>query len=217
MRYVAGLGLASAVSLGLVLVSSLAAHQFLYPYLIWNLFLAWLPLLLAYWLVQVLRRKLWSSWEALAITIAWLAFLPNSFYMVSDFIHLNELSARQLLVGSVTFTAFVFTGLCLGVTSLYLVHREFLKRVSGRTAAMIAGLLLLISSVAIYVGRDLRWNSWDVVFNPFGLLFDVSDRLLHPSQYPQALAVILPFFLLLSTIYYVAWQIVAVAQTQKKS
>ena len=201
-----GLVAASVVSLGLVVVTSLAANELVYPFLIWNLFLAWLPLALAYRLWLVLQHKLWSSWEALLVTIAWLVLLPNSFYMVSDFIHLPELPASQLLLGTITIMAFVFTGVCLGVTSLYLIHREFLKRVSVRTAAGLIGGLLLIASVAMYVGRDLRWNSWDVIVNPFGLLFDLSDRLLHPDQYAAALGAILPFFVLLATIYYVAWQ-----------
>ena len=205
-RYGVGLGIATVVCLGLVATSSVAFSGVVYPYLVWNLFLAWLPLLLAVLLVRILRDKLWSSWQAIVVTVAWLALLPNSFYMVSDFIHLAELGPEQILLGAVTFASFVFTGLCLGVTSLYLVHREFLRRVSPRASASIVGVLLFMVSVAIYIGRDLRWNSWDVVLNPFGLLFDLSDRLLHPSQYGQVLSVVVPFLALLATIYYVAWQ-----------
>ena len=59
--------------------------------------------------------------------------------------------------------------------------------------------------MAIYIGRDLRWNSWDVVADPAGVLFDLSSRLLHPGQYGPMLAVILPFFVLLCSLYGVAW------------
>jgi uncharacterized membrane protein len=210
-----GLGVASLTSLGLLTASSIVEGELMYPFLVWNLFLAWLPLILAVWLVTVLKRKLWSSWEAIIISIAWLALLPNSFYMVSDFIHLNELSSSQILLGAVTFTAFAFASLCLGVTSLYLVHREFLKRVSSRSAALLVGALLLIASIAIYIGRDLRWNSWDVVVNPAGLLFDLSDRLLHPSQYGSVLSVVLPFFVLLATVYFVAVCFVRAMQAER--
>jgi len=214
-RYLFGLGVATLMSLGFVVASSMSVNELTYPYLVWNLFLAWLPLVFAIWLRHILSYKLWSSWEAVIVTCVWLALLPNSFYMVSDFIHLAELTPDQVLLGAVTFTSFVFTGLCLGVSSLYLVHREFLKRVSGRAAAGIVAALLFVASVAIYVGRDLRWNSWDVILNPFGLLFDLSDRLLHPSQYGQVLSVVLPFFVLLTVIYYVAWQMIAPRRSTK--
>lgn len=211
-QFVVGLLLATAVSGGLLAAEWVAYGELVHQYLLWNLFLAWLPFGLALWLHAVLRRKLWSSWEALLVTIAWVVFLPNSFYMVSDFIHLNELATDQVLFGAVTFTSFVFTSLCLGISSLYIVHRELLRRARARMATIMVGVLLLVASAAIYVGRDLRWNSWDVVINPFGLLFDVSERLLHPSQYGQALAVILPFFALLVMMYFVVWQAIHAVQ-----
>jgi len=116
------------------------------------------------------------------------------------------LSEDQILFSAITFTAFVFTSLCLGIASLYIIHTELLKRMSVRAAAALVGILLLTVSMAIYVGRDLRWNSWDIIISPFGLLFDVSERLLHPDQYAQVLGVVLPFFVLLATMYYVIWQ-----------
>lgn len=206
--YALPLGVATIVSAGLLETESLAYGETTHQYLLWNLFLSWLPLVLALWLRRILRDNLWSSWLALFVTTAWLLLLPNSFYMVSDFIHLNDLSESQILFTAIMFTAFVFTSLCLGIASLYLIHTELLKRVSKRTAAALIGSLLLVVSLAIYVGRDLRWNSWDIIVSPFGLLFDISERLLHPDQYPQVLAVVLPFFVLLATIYYVVWQAV---------
>lgn len=199
---------ATVASAALLAAESLVYDDTTHQYLLWNLFLGWLPFILALLLRQTLKHTLWSSWRALLISMAWLVLLPNSFYMVSDFIHLNEFGENQIVFGAVTFTSFVFTSICLGVASVYLVHIEFLKRASARLAAALIGIILLTVSVAIYVGRDLRWNSWDIIANPFGLLFDISERLLHPSQYGQVLAVVLPFFVLLATIYYVIWQAV---------
>jgi uncharacterized membrane protein len=55
--------------------------------------------------------------------------------------------------------------------------------------------------VAIYIGRDLRWNSWDVLVSPAGLLFDLSDRLIHPTEYHVIFAVAGGFFVLLFGLY----------------
>jgi uncharacterized membrane protein len=56
-------------------------------FLNWNLFLAWLPLLFAWWLIKWLRKQPWLSWQGITLTVLWLAFLPNSFYISSDLIH----------------------------------------------------------------------------------------------------------------------------------
>ncbi len=204
--YLVGLGIATAVSLVLLAVFSLVTGELGFSYMIWNLFLAWVPLALTLWLRYVLRSQPWSGWYALSVTFVWLVFVPNSFYILSDFIHVAELSSDQLLLGTVMIASFVMTGMWFGVISVYLVHQELLKRMTAQASAAIIGVILLISSVAIYVGRDLRWNSWDVLFNPFGILFDVSERLLHPAQYTEVLLAVLPFFALLCAMYFLAWQ-----------
>lgn len=193
------------VSIGLFAYGAWRNHSLAYDYLLWNLSLAWLPLIFAVRLIDLLRRKLWSSWECLLMSVLWLVFLPNSFYMISDFIHLQEVQRLDVLYDAVMFTSFIYTGVVLGFSSLYLVHGQLRRRLSGRTAgAWVAGTLL-ICSAAVYVGRDLRWNSWDILTNPGGLLFDVSDRLQHPSAYPQMLVTVVSFFVLLVSMYALAW------------
>jgi uncharacterized membrane protein len=204
--YLVGLGAATVVSLGLLALEAVINHEMLHGYLVWNLFLAWVPLLLAFGLRQMLTYHRWSNWKTLFLSVIWFAFFPNSFYIISDFIHISELTPDQLLLGVIVTSAFVFAGVSLGVSSLYIIHTELNKRLQSRLAVMLVAGMLLVASGAIYVGRDLRWNSWDLLLNPFGLLFDMSERLMHPSQYPQVLAVIIPFFALIAMIYFVVWQ-----------
>lgn len=199
------LAVSTFVSAGFYLYGAWRNHSWLYSYLPWDLFLAWIPLGLTVWLVRTLRRKLWSSWEGLLASALWLLFLPNSFYMISDFIHLQEVKRVDVLYDAVMFTAFIYTAVLLGCCSLYLVHVELRKRLSERAAASWIALTLLFCSFAIYIGRDLRWNSWDVLTNPGGLLFDVSDRLLHPATYPQLFVTVISFFVLLATVYGLTW------------
>jgi uncharacterized membrane protein len=196
---------ATVVTLGLFVVRALRNGNGDYNYLVWNLFLAWLPLIFALWLARTLGTKLWSSWEAVGVSLLWLLFLPNSFYMISDFIHLRNISTVDLLYDAVMFTAFIYLGLTLGFSSLYLVHLELKRRYSVVKSAAVIGGVLLLASFAIYLGRDLRWNSWDVLTNPAGLLFDISDRLLVPSGYATIAITVLSFFALLGSMYTVAW------------
>jgi len=205
-QFVHALGYATLVSVGLYGYGVLRNDSLVYGYLLWNLFLAWSPLVLAVWLARILKTKLWSSWEALAVSVAWLIFLPNSFYMISDYIHLQDVAPANILYDAVLFTAFIYTGVLLGFSSLYLIHLELKKRFSSRLARVIVALTLLLCSFAIYIGRDLRWNSWDILTNPGGLLFDVSDRLLHPAAYPAMFLAVVAFFALLSSMYGLVWR-----------
>ena len=205
-QYVTALIISSLVSIGLFAFSSYRNQDTGYSYLIWNLFLAWLPLLFAVRLIFVLRTKLWSSWEALGWSILWLLFLPNSFYMISDFIHIQELQHTDIVADALMFTSFIFTGVVLGFSSLYLVHLQLKKRYTSQVAAFWVAVTLLASSTAIYIGRDLRWNSWDVLTNPGGLLFDISERLINPSSYPEMFVIVLSFWILLMSMYVLLWR-----------
>lgn len=200
-QFIIALVVSTVMSVGLYTYGAFRNHSAIYGYLIWNLALAWLPLIFAARLVTVLRRKRWSSWEALFYSLVWLVFLPNSFYMISDFIHLQEVMRVDLLFDVLMFSAFIYTGVVLGFTSLYLIHMQLARRFSGRQTGGLLAMTLLLCSGAIYIGRDLRWNSWDIVTNPGGLLFDVSDRLSHPAAYPQMLVTIITFFVLLGSMY----------------
>lgn len=204
-RFIAALGFATTVGIGLFAYDASHRHSLAYDYLIWNLFLAWLPLVFAVRLTQVLRHKLWSSWEGLTWTVLWFIFLPNSFYMVSDFIHLQDVPSSSTLYYAVMFTSFIYTAVALGFSSLCLVHLKLYQRFPKRLANFCVGITLLICSYGIYIGRDLRWNSWNVLTNPGGLLFDLSDRFQHPDAYPQMLLTTTIFFVLLASMYGLLW------------
>jgi uncharacterized membrane protein len=204
-RFAGMLLLATSASIALFLGGALRNHSWDFAYLMWNLFLAWLPFGFALWLAEILKRKLWSSWEALGVSALWLIFLPNTFYMVSDFIHLGEVKRVDLLYDAVMFASFIAVAVVLGVCSLYIVHQEVRKRLTLKGSSVWLAAVMLLTSFAIYLGRDLRWNSWDVLTNPGGLLFDVSDRLFHPAAYPQMSLTVAIFLVFMSSMYGLAW------------
>jgi len=205
-RVVASLVGLTGVCVVLYAAGAVANRSLEFAYMIWNLFLAWIPLLLSLALVRLLRRRLWSSWEALGLTLLWLLFLPNSFYMISDFIHIQDVLRHNLLYDVVMFTAFILTAVFVGFSSLYIVHAELRKRLSLRSSSIVTAIVLFMCSFAIYLGRELRWNSWDVFTNPAGILFDVSDHLIHPLQSGDMFTTTVSFFVLLGSLYVVGWQ-----------
>ena len=148
--------------------------------------------------------------------MAWLLFVPNSFYIVSDLIHLHDIARESVLFDSLTFTSFILNGLLLGYASLYLIQQQMTKRgASRRQTDMFAAGMLLLCSFAIYLGRDLRWNSWDVLVNPAGIIFDVSERLIDPLGHPDAFTTTAIFFIFLTGLYWVLSRLTNIVSIQE--
>lgn len=206
-RVVVSLGGLTVVSVILFFIGALANRELAFDYLLWNLLLAWLPLLVVAALLKTLRRYRWSSWRPFCLTLLWLVLLPNSFYMISDFVHIQDVTRHTLLYDVVMFTSFIFTAALVGFSSLYLVHVQLRRRLSLRASSILIAVILFLCSFAIYLGRDLRWNSWDVIANPAGILFDVSDHLIHPARHGDMFTTTLYFFVLLGSLYVVGWQL----------
>lgn len=160
--------------------------------LVWNLFLAWIPLVLALVVYDGARRG-WTAGTLATVGLGWLLFLPNAPYIVTDLKYIGPDAGIPVLYDVLLFSAAAWTGLLLGLTSLYLMHgvaRRFLGVVNAW--AVVVGVLTL-SSFGIYLGRVQRWNSWDVFTQPGALLGGATDGL---HARPLALTVLLTSFLL---------------------
>jgi uncharacterized membrane protein len=199
-------------SVVLFLVRVLSQHSLEYWYLNWNLILAWIPLLFSAVLVNRLKKTGWTTWQNVVLSLLWLGFLPNSFYIITDFIHLQHTSNSTLLFDVVLLFSFTINGLLLGCISTFMVHDELKKRFSSNSANTIIAGVFLACSFAIYLGRFLRWNTWDVLINPAGILFDVSDRFIRPGAHGQTFSTTLLFFVFISVTYWTARELAVVAR-----
>lgn len=209
--------LSSIFSVSLFLVRAINQQTLEYWYLNWNLLLAWLPLLFSVVLVKRLRSSRWLTWQNSTLSVLWLGFLPNSFYIMTDFIHLQHTLNDTLLYDVVLLLSFTLNGLLLGYISTFMIHDELKKRFSNNTTNMIIAGIFLACSFAIYLGRYLRWNTWDVLINPAGLLFDVSDRFINPGAHGQTFSTTALFFVFITGTYIVARELVAIMQLKKPS
>lgn len=207
-QVIGALALMSAVSMMLLILRILVTHSLRYSYLPWNLFLGLLPLVFAVWLRENLRVRSWRHWQNIALSLLWLGFLPNSFYIISDLIHLRNTGPTAMVYDVAMLASFILSGLVFGYLSLGLVHWELLKRTVAKKAHGIIAVVLLASSFAIYLGRYQRWNSWDVVLHPAGLLFDVSSRVINPALHGDTFIITGVFFVLLSSVYLVLYKLV---------
>ena len=181
-RRLAALGVlaaASAFAVGLVGLRFVLSGGVQYANLVWNLVLAWVPLVLA--LVAYDRYRRGSRGLGLAVPLTlWLSFLPNAPYLVTDFMLLRSIHDMPLWFDVALLTSFAWVGLLLGFVSVYLVQ-DVARRALGVTAGWICALgSLAVCGVGIYLGRYLRWNSWDLLVQPGGVLGDVVERLASP-------------------------------------
>lgn len=215
-RIIYSLLFSSLVAIVLILVGAEKARSGFYFFMIYNMALAFIPLVLAIWLTHRLKTKGWLTFGNIVLTLLWLGFLPNSFYMITDLIHVQSSIGIDLLYNIVLVLMCIFNALISGYISLYLVHWALLKRFYYRNVHILIGFIILLCSFAIYLGRYLRWNSWDVIVNPAGLLFDVTDSVASPSTHPQVFSTTVSFFFLLTTMYVVIWQITRVLRQSKQ-
>lgn len=198
-------GLLSILSLGLFIIRVAFTGVTNFLFVPENLLLTWLGLIISWVLVEQLKTQSWLSWRNILLSVLWIFFLPNSWYVLTDFIHVFPTGEISQLYDIVLVSTLVLVGFTVGFTSLYMVHRELQKRLSLRESTAAAAAIILLSSFAIYLGRDLRWNSWDVIKNPSGIILNVSDRIIDPLGYPRSLNVTGLFFVLLSTLYIAIW------------
>lgn len=186
---------------GLFGVRAYFSGSWVFLFLSWNLFLAWVPYLCSLWAAHwhaALPHRRWLL--ALPIALS-LAFFPNAPYIVTDFLHLAERSPIPLWYDIGLLTSFAWTGLVLGVYALRILQNI----VRGWAGAILSWVFVLavvnLSGMGVYIGRFLRWNSWDLVMQPTAILSDIAVRLRHPLLHPSTYGVTLLFSALMLVCY----------------
>ncbi len=161
-----------------------------YSFLAWNLFLAWIPLGAAALSVLSVRRRL--ALPALLFGLIWLLFFPNAPYMLTDYIHLGqrEFQRAPLWYDALMISAFVWTSLLLGFVSLYLMHRCWANRLSRQASWCAVVGVFGLSSFGVYLGRFVRFNSWDALIRPARLAHVVSNQLANPIEHPALIGTV---------------------------
>jgi uncharacterized membrane protein len=154
----------------------------LYLFLLWNIFLAWIPFAISS-LFSKLDNK--PKWKQVLVFSCWLAFFPNALYIVTDLIHLDiESSVPKWFDAVLLFSASV-AGLMMAFISLYRVEKFLHKKMNKKFHSASIVIILFLASFGVYLGRFLRWNSWDIISNPFKLLLSIGHRVVSPFDHLQ--------------------------------
>lgn len=200
----AALAALSLLVVAMVAVRVDATGSLAYANLVWNLFLAWIPLALALALYDGARRGM-RGVGLLALGALWLLFLPNAPYLMTDLKYLRELGGAPFWFDTVMAGTAAFTGVALGSISLVLVHSVARRHFGAIRAWIGVWAVLGLSSVGVFLGRLQRFNSWDVFTDPGPILGDLVKGLSNPLDYPKVVAATVVFSGFLLSTYVVVY------------
>ncbi len=207
---------ASAVCVLLVVARREYSNTGRYTSLVWNLFLAWIPFLLAYFAYALSWRKLLLYLVLPVTAFLWLIFFPNAPYILTDLQHLaREETAAPLWYDVILMVWFAWTGLLLGLVSLYLMH-EIVQRNFGRVIGW--GFVFLVSglsSFGVYLGRFVRLNSWDILQDPGEIAISILGLVIDPSLRLVAFTSLFTVFYLF--VYLTLYSFAHMLQEQKET
>ena len=174
---------ASALCVMTVAVRNHHAGNNFYGFLVWNLALAWVPFLFALAAYASARRR--NDVATAAYGVLWLLFFPNAPYLLTDFIHLHESPTTPLWYDALMLAACAWAGVALGFASLYLMQTIW-ERAAGPFVSWLGVVgALALASFGVYLGRFLRFNSWDALVRPRSIAHVIATEIDNPFGNPR--------------------------------
>jgi len=170
-----------------------------FVFLTFNLLLAWVPVYFAH---HIHRTS--SKLQAFLLGVPWLLFFPNTVYLITDLIHLRQRSDAPLWFDSLLLFSFSLNGLLVGVQSLVAIRNKLSAHLQNIHVHLATFAICLLSGYGVYMGRFLRWNSWNAFTHPTGIFYDTAQRIMNPFQYPDTyvLSFLIACLLILATTFF---------------
>ena len=201
----------SVFSILLTVVRVLVTGRSMFLFLWWNLFLAFIPWSIAT-LVRV--RQIQNRWILSLLLVCWIVFFPNAPYILTDLVHLQDDRSAPLWFDLMLLLSFGFAGMFYGFVSLHLLETRFLRTLSRLWSGVVSAGLIYIACFGIYLGRFLRWNSWNLVDSLGRVLIDIFARVADPLANRETWGFTLLFGTFLNLVY---WSFKAFAQDTTSS
>ncbi|TET24402.1 MAG: DUF1361 domain-containing protein [Candidatus Cloacimonadota bacterium] len=182
LRQLSAIFMVSSIGCFFLLTLRIAlTNSYRYSFLIWNLFLAWIPYIISN-VMNFVYRKVHSEQRLrismVTIGFVWLLFYPNAPYILTDFIHVIRVppSINQnhtiltnnaiLWYDIVLNSSFAFIGHLIGLISLVICHNLFRKTFKKYSGWIFVTIASLVGGYGIYLGRFVRLNSWNILTKP---------------------------------------------------
>ncbi len=181
---------------GLLAARIVKTGSLAYAFMAWNLFLAVIPALAA--MAFVLSR---NTAARAAMFVVWLLFLPNAPYIATDFVHLRPRPGAPLWFDIALLLSCAATGILLAFTSVADVQSVVESKFGRRAGWAFSLFILVLCGFGIYLGRFLRWNSWDVMTDPLDTMSYLAASAAHPAEHPRTFGVTLIYGIMLALGY----------------
>lgn len=173
-----------------LVIRNLVENDTSYNFLVWNLFLGFIPFLVAL-LIQIFENKI-NNIVYIAGCSLWLLFYPNAPYMITDLIHVHD-SSSTVVYDTLLIFSFSMLSLFFGFYSIKLIQNSLNKKISYKKTHVVILISLLLSSFGIYLGRILRLNSWDVFTEPIKTIQIIFEHLFPITKNPVTYVIIILF------------------------
>jgi len=194
--------LSSALSILLFGIRVIYAENATFFFLNWNLLLAWIPLLaaVAAWALQDGANR--PRLRVTPLLALWLLFFPNAPYILTDLIHLAPRDNVPMWYDLLLILSYAWNGLILGFVSLWIVQ-GLLQRWFGPIAGWAgAAAAIFLAAFGIYLGRFLRWNSWDMITQPLAIVRHLLSAATNPTEHIKAVVITLVLCAILGAMYF---------------
>lgn len=193
LLFYCGLGIAALWAIRILISDDQVLR---YGFIVWNVMLAAVPVLLEP-LFRRLRgwRRSFRRLGQVLLGASWLMFLPNTFYVLTDFMHLNATvlvnqrgdgnhyairyarGDTLYMYDSLLLFLAVLLSAYLGGAALVHAYGWLSRRWNNRLAAAALVILGVLVGIGVYIGRFARWNSWDGLYQPWNVVIDLWHNL----------------------------------------
>jgi uncharacterized membrane protein len=168
--------ISSLIAITMLLLRVKLTHSIYLLFLLWNLFLAAIPYSLST-IIKTDFRLRRSNLKNLGIIIIWLLFIPNTFYLITDFVHLNPSNLYRYIFDFALLSSFTIAGFYFGILSINTIYKQIQFFYSNTISRIFLISISYLCAFGIYIGRVLRFNSWDIISNPFSLIKSILDSI----------------------------------------
>lgn len=169
-----------------------------YSFYGWNTFLAAIPYFISTQLLKIKKLKL----LAIMMLAIWLLFFPNAPYIITDLFHYEERLPIPYWYDLMLVISGAWNGLILGMVSLMNVENFLARHIKSTWVNLVVVGSLFLGSYGVFIGRFLRFNSWNVVTDPRILVYTSAHHVLLPRNYPKLWVFTILFAAFLGIIYY---------------
>ena len=170
-------------------------------YILWNIILAFIPYIISSFLFVYSKEEKVNKLLFISGFILWLLFIPNAPYIITDFIHLGDTRSIPLLFDIIMLFSSTVIGLVFFCRSLFHIEQIIKTKYSYKTTSLIMGFIILLISFGIFLGRFLRFNSWDIFINHLSIIKNVWKVFTEPSGGVGVYFYTLLFFFFLIVVY----------------